>query len=208
MARLREEVKVGGLAVAGLTFGYGDSLLFSDFSLQSSASTIVLKGPSGSGKTTLLKILFGSIQSKSALVLPSTKGAALILQQDALFPWLSGRANIRLFTECSKSQIESHSLFHLVSDFVDRRAYAMSYGQRRAIELFRVLLLRPNILYMDEPFNYLDDRKAQAFIKYLSQGHGSKLLVVTTHRNDVALDEAADTFYFSGHTPYHELERK
>jgi branched-chain amino acid transport system ATP-binding protein len=194
--------------VSGLSFGYADSLLFDNFSLQSRSRILVFKGPSGSGKTTLLKLLFGWLKPNCPAVLPPHQGASLMLQDDALFPWLSGRANISQFIQLGADEIETHPLFPIVSEFIDRRAYAMSFGQRRSVELFRMILLKPDIMYLDEPFNYLDDYKANRFIDFLAHTEISKLLIVTTHRNDTALDAVADTFHFTGLLPYRGLERK
>jgi ABC-type multidrug transport system ATPase subunit len=127
--------------------------------------------------------------------------------EDALFPWLTGRQNIELLVSVPSTRIENHPLFPTVADFIERRAYQMSFGQRRAIELFRVLLARPKTIYLDEPFNYLDDYKANTFVEYLSNCDVADLLVVTTHRNDNTLDATSDVLYF-GHPPYRELDRK
>jgi ABC-type nitrate/sulfonate/bicarbonate transport system ATPase subunit len=194
--------------VSGLCFGYGSNLLYDKFNLRSPSGKLVLKGPSGCGKTTLLKILFGSLKANHSEVLPSREGAALILQEDALFPWLTGKGNIKLFARVSPSEIEDHPLFPVVSDFIGRRAYTMSFGQRRAVELFRVLLYKPEILYMDEPFNYLDDSKVEAFVDYISRHDVAKLLVITTHRHDTALDASANIFHFTRPPPYSELEMR
>ncbi len=193
--------------VSGLSFSYGETLIFDQFDLPSSAQKIVLKGPSGCGKTTLLKILFGSITANKDACLPSREGAALVLQNDALFPWMTGRENIHLLLPKLGLALEAHPLFPVVAGFIDRRAHAMSYGQRRAIELLRAILLAPKRLYLDEPFNYLDDLKAQAFVDYFTQNHVADLLVITTHRNDASLDREADTFSFKKAPPYQTLER-
>lgn len=194
--------------VSNLSFGYGETLLFDDFRLHSTFRRIVLKGPSGSGKTTLLKLMFGCLPASRAALLPSRNGAALILQDDALFPWLTGRSNIVRFLPEALLQIDQHPLFPIVNGFIDKPAYTMSFGQRRAIELFRVILLHPRCLYLDEPFNYLDDLKAEAFINYFLQDEVSPLVIVTTHRDDDALDASSDVFHFTGSPPYHELVRK
>jgi ABC-type multidrug transport system ATPase subunit len=196
------------LIVSDLSFGYADSLLFDNFSLHSPSRVLVFKGPSGSGKTTLLKLMFGWLKPSHPAVLPPHDRAALVLQDDALFPWLSGRANITRFIQIEPAQLESHPLFPVVSEFIDRRAYAMSFGQRRSIELLRMILLKPDILYLDEPFNYLDDYKAQRFIDFITRNEVSNLLIVTTHRNDTALDAVADVFHFTGIQPYRGLARK
>lgn len=193
-----------GFAVGNVSFSYGDRAIFRTFSLASSRNRVVLKGPSGCGKTTLLRILFGSLPVNSGAKLPTYENSVLVLQEDALFPWLTGRANVcRLIGSPS---IDDHPLFATVADFIDRRAFRMSYGQRRAIELFRAIIYKPSIIYLDEPFNYLDDVKAAAFIAALIEtSESSSQLVITTHRHDHSLDRESDVFTFVGEAPYSSL---
>jgi ABC-type nitrate/sulfonate/bicarbonate transport system ATPase subunit len=194
--------------IDGLSFAYGDRLIFSDFSLKSAYRIIVLKGPSGCGKTTLLKLLFGALRPSTARRLSRPSPAALVLQEDALFPWLSGRANITRFLNLDSGAIEDHPLFPVVADFLDRPAYQMSYGQRRSIELLRAILYKPNVLYLDEPFNYLDDSRIAAFIAALIDlSRSTSRIVMTTHRHDHSLDAVAQVFTFVGDPPYMTLER-
>jgi ABC-type molybdenum transport system ATPase subunit/photorepair protein PhrA len=105
--------------------------------------------------------------------------------------------------------LDTHSLFPVVSAFIERPAYQMSYGQRRSIELFRAMLLKPTALFLDEPFNYLDDAKAAAFINHIvSPEWHPVLLIITTHRHDTSLDAASEVFLFEGEPPFGNLSKQ
>jgi ABC-type molybdenum transport system ATPase subunit/photorepair protein PhrA len=96
----------------------------------------------------------------------------------------------------------------VVSDFIDLPAHKMSYGQRRSVELFRAILYHPDVLYLDEPFNFLDDAKATSFITSLiSLTETASQMVMTTHRHDHSLDGVSDVFSFRGDPPFTSLER-
>jgi ABC-type nitrate/sulfonate/bicarbonate transport system ATPase subunit len=211
MTQVVESPKAGpsaksGINVSHLSFRYDNRQIFSDFSLFSQQRRVVLKGPSGCGKTTLLKLFFGSLPANPEAVLPKFATSVMVLQEDALFPWLTGRSNISRFINPEANSLEHHPLYKDVSSFIDQPAYKMSYGQRRAIELFRALLYKPEVIYLDEPFNYLDDARAFAFISTLIEiTDSSSQLVMTTHRQDHSLDTVSDVFTFVGDPPYSSL---
>ena len=111
------------------------------------------------------------------------------------FPWLTGRSNITRFLRIDNRAIEEHPLFRSVGSFIDQPAYRMSFGQRRAIELFRAILYQPEMLYLDEPFNYLDDTKTHDLIgALLVATESSSRLLMTTHRHDDSLDRISEVF--------------
>lgn len=191
-----------------LSFSFPRYPLFLNFSLQANRKIIVLKGPSGCGKTTLLRLLFGSFEKNEDAVIPFFENPVMVLQEDALFPWLTGRENIERFIRISRSSVEGHALFPVVAPFIDRPCYQMSYGQRRAVELFRALLNPPEAVFLDEPFNYLDDSKTDAYIDHLLSPAWSRVLtIITTHRHDTSLDAASNVFHFEGLPPYSQLTR-
>jgi ABC-type nitrate/sulfonate/bicarbonate transport system ATPase subunit len=131
----------------------------------------------------------------------------LVLQEDALFPWLTGRDNIRQFLAVTSREIEQHELYPVVAEFIDRRVSEMSFGQRRSIELLRAVVYRPKALFLDEPFNYLDDAKATAYINFfISPRWNPSLLLITSHRHDSSLDAASDVFSFRSDPPYSTLQ--
>lgn len=196
------------LQIEDLCFAYGQRRIFEHFSFSTSARRVVLKGPSGCGKTTLLRILFGSLRPNPEARIPAFDSSVLVLQEDALFPWLTGRSNISRFLTIETGAIEAHRLFHTVANFIDQPAYKMSFGQRRAIELFRAILYRPQMLYLDEPFNYLDDARSQDVIAALLDAtRSTSRLLMTTHRHDDSLDSLSEVYIFQGESPYSKISR-
>jgi NitT/TauT family transport system ATP-binding protein len=160
-------ITLATITIEGLSYAYKGLEIFRDFSLQADSKTIILRGPSGCGKTTLLKLLSGNLIADKAKKMPPTDNSCLVLQEDSLFPWLTGTENICVMTRMKTNQFVNHPMYELIASFVDRKACQMSYGQRRLVELFRAIVFRPRYLYIDEPFNFLDEKRMGLVIPYL-----------------------------------------
>ena len=133
-------------------------------------------GPSGCGKSTLLKLCNGLVRPDSGRVLLS--GQALdyddlptlrrrmgyAVQGTGLFPHLSARDNISLLARVSgwnAADIERRlgellALSHLQTEQLDRYPHQLSGGQQQRVGLCRAMMLRPEILLLDEPFAAID----------------------------------------------------
>lgn len=197
------------ISVDGLFYSYKGLEVFYDFSLVAKNKTIVLRGPSGCGKTTLLKLLSGNLIPDKAKTIPSTKSSCLVLQEDSLFPWLTGTENISIMTRLKPEHFSQHPMYELIADFVRQKACRMSYGQRRLVELFRAIVFKPQFLYLDEPFNFLDEKRIGLVVPFL-QGEfmqGINLTMSNHHRDDLDMIKSADVFQFDGLFPVTSLER-
>lgn len=193
----------------GLSFGYGEKIILQNLSLASENRTTIFKGPSGCGKTTLLKLLAGDLKPSSCSTMPPTDSSCLIIQEDSLFPWLTGRQNIVKIARLEPAQIQAHPMYSLVSQFIDRKAYQMSYGQRRLVELFRAVLFAPRYLYMDEPFNFLDPHRIIAVVPFLRKEMlPDTTLTISTHHRDDDLDFEGCVYSFDGNLPVQNLTRE
>lgn len=150
--------KSGGMSIGlnQLSFSYGTTAIFDNLSMTAPARLTVLRGPSGCGKTTLLKLCMGILQPSSGSITPEHQKPVFISQEDALFPWLTGMQNIQNVAGVSREQIKTSPLYPRIQGFLDQRAHQMSFGQRRLIEVARALLVKPDLLCLDEPFNFID----------------------------------------------------
>jgi NitT/TauT family transport system ATP-binding protein len=131
---------------------------------------ICILGRSGCGKSTLLKILAGFLQPTSGSVLLNgqpvkTPGPdrCVVFQEDTLFPWLTVQENIAFGLKAqptSKNRLrEEVDLFLSLVGLTEFKNYLpkeISVGMKQRVALARVLVLKPNILLMDEPFASLD----------------------------------------------------
>ncbi|SFV26137.1 ABC transporter ATP-binding protein [Hyphomicrobium facile] len=131
---------------------------------------VCLIGPSGCGKSTLLGALAGHITPSGGTL--KVDGLAvrgphpdrgIVFQHHTLFPWKSALANVAFGpkmrgvpkAERKRQAIEILDLIGL-GDFADRYPKQLSGGMQQRVEIARVLVNKPRLLLMDEPFGALD----------------------------------------------------
>jgi ABC-type nitrate/sulfonate/bicarbonate transport system ATPase subunit len=165
-----------------------------------------LRGPSGCGKTTLLKLIAGVYKPQKGHILDRNDPVSLVIQEDALFPWLTGLENICVLLGHTTESVKSHAMFGLVEPFIAQHAFEMSFGQRRLIELFRIVLFAPRMICLDEPFNYLDPRSRRQVVGHLEHltRSGTIIALSTHHDDDLSILEPT-TMVFDGALPVGQI---
>ncbi len=199
-----------GLTAIEMHFSYGSREIFRSFSFSAGERFILLRGPSGCGKTTLLKLFAGVLLPARAERLTQPEGAVMIVQEDALAPWLTGYQNITRFTSLDRRQVERHDGFALTRDLLSRPVYELSFGQRRIIELFRAILLSPPLLCLDEPFSFLDPVSRDGFTSLLFDPkllEHTRLLVSSHYHEDFSGLDIAE-YVFDPSPPVTALTRE
>jgi NitT/TauT family transport system ATP-binding protein len=165
------------LTVQGLSksFRLGDSAIeaIRDVSFSVNRGEFVaLLGPSGSGKSTVLNIIATLIAASAGSVLidgaPITPGKATpnvgyVFQRDTLFPWRTVSGNIGYGLELAKAATRERNerVTGAISQaglkgFENAYPSALSGGMRQRVSLMRTLIVKPQVLLMDEPFGALD----------------------------------------------------
>lgn len=131
---------------------------------------VCVLGPSGCGKSTLLGALAGHItQSKGVLEVDGAPvegphpDRGIVFQHHTLFPWKSVIDNVAFGPKMrgirrAERRHMAEEILELVglSDFSDRYPKQLSGGMQQRVEIARVLVNRPRLLLMDEPFSALD----------------------------------------------------
>ena len=172
---------------------------------------IALVGPSGCGKSTLLNMLAGferpdrgTVTVGGKLVVgPSPKGI-LITQHGSVFPWMSARRNLAFvldgMPEAERIGRAAHYLELVgLKEFGLSFPYQLSGGMLQRLELARALVVRPDVLFMDEPFGALDAltrlRMRQELLRIRREEPQTTVLV--THDVDEAIALADRIFVLS-----------
>ena len=129
---------------------------------------VAIVGPSGCGKSTLMNIIagfirpdHGSVQVDGVERLKPNSQGILISQYGSVFPWLTVRENL-MFGLNGQSAPEKEALADHYAAIVGLKGFEKSYphelsgGMLKRAELARALVVKPEILFMDEPFSALD----------------------------------------------------
>jgi len=172
---------------------------------------VALVGPSGCGKSTLLDLLAGFQRPDSGLITflgqpverPSPRGI-LITQKGAVFPWISAWRNLTLVLDGMVEEERTSRARHYLElvglqDFGSAFPYQLSGGMLQRLELARALVVKPQVLYMDEPFGSLDAlarlRMRQELLRIRREEPQTTVLV--THDVDEAIALADRIFVLS-----------
>lgn len=171
---------------------------------------LAILGPSGCGKTTLLngiatilKPLNGSITWKESKLDAKKVSIGLIPQNYGLFPWKTVKENC-LFAQTihqknmdkRKQRKEAEELLNElgIGEYMEVYPNSLSGGQAQRVALARALLMKPEILLMDEPFSALDAAaayKAEKICFSLWQKYHATTIIIT-HRLEEAMFLAAE----------------
>lgn len=165
---------------------YGDKQLIANFTYNFARKDRVgIVGPNGVGKTTLIRLIMGDVlPDKGTVAVGETVRFGYFSQNSLDFP--PGKKVIEVITEyaeyinnsgkkISASQLLTRFLFPPArqQDFVEK----LSGGERRRLQLCRVLATQPNFLVLDEPTNDLDLPTLRVLEEYLQDFDGCLLVV-------------------------------
>ncbi len=148
------------------------------FSMELPSLRTVLFGPSGSGKSTLLKLITGfytpdrgKICLGNIVLYDTERGINLpvhlrkigyLPQEYTLFPHLNIRDNILYGPKAHKIPCTGKELVDMASQLgiaenLEARPSELSGGQQQRVALARIMLIKPQILLLDEPLSALDN---------------------------------------------------
>jgi ABC-type Fe3+/spermidine/putrescine transport system ATPase subunit len=169
-------------------------------------SFATLLGPSGCGKTTTLRMIAGFYDPDQGDILLSgrrindlpahRRGTAMVFQDYALFPHMTVRDNVGyglslggVSKEERRRRVDETLQFVGLGALADRWPNQLSGGQQQRVAVGRALVLRPEILLLDEPLSNLDAKlrvQLRWELRALQQQLGMTFVYVT-HDQDEAL---------------------
>ena len=179
---------------------YGDNVVIPDLSLDiKEGEFFTLLGPSGCGKTTLLRMIagFNSIEGGDFYfgdrrindLDPSKRNIGMVFQNYAIFPNMTveknvefGLKNRNVSKEDRAVEVKKFLKLMQIEDFAERMPEKLSGGQQQRVALARALVIKPDVLLMDEPLSNLDAKlriEMRTAIKQLQNSIGITTVYVT-----------------------------
>ena len=158
-----------------------------------------LLGPSGCGKTTALRMIAGfqepdtgdiRINGESMHgVPPNRRPTNMVFQNYAIFPHLDVGDNVAFGlrrTGIARSAVDQQVAEALemveLDEFQSRRTHELSGGQRQRVALARALVMKPQVLLLDEPLSALDKKLRETMqleLRRLQRSIGITFVMVT-----------------------------
>ena len=160
---------------------------------------VSLLGPSGCGKTTTLQMIAGFVEPTGGAirlegrdllaVKPARRGLGIVFQSYALFPHMTVMENVAFGLEMqgvagadrTRRVGETLDLVGL-GQFASRFPRQLSGGQQQRVALARALVIRPQILLLDEPLSNLDAKlreEMQIELRQIQRSVGTTTILVT-----------------------------
>ncbi len=200
------------IKLENITHAYDEKIVIRGLTMDFEArKPTCLLGSSGSGKTTILRLIAGletpkegriSIsgktvtQNNSIVVPPHQRHLGFIFQDLALWPHFTVYRNIAFGLAERKEKNVKDTVFDMLDffglkEYADKYPHQLSGGQQQLVAISRALVLKPEILLMDEPLANLDvklKRKTLEHIKNLNRHFDLTVIYVThDHREAFAI---------------------
>ncbi len=165
------------LSMEGLTKSFGEKRAVDDVNLEVMGGEVVgLLGPNGAGKTTAFYLITGLLRPTNGRVylngedvttypmyMRARKGIGYLPQEPSVFRKLTVEQNILAILETldmpekeRRNRLEDLLGELGISSIAKRKAYALSGGEQRRVEITRALVLQPLFILLDEPFSGID----------------------------------------------------
>ena len=192
------------LEAKGLTKQYKNKNVVNGISICVLPGEIVgLLGPNGAGKTTSFNMIVGLVkpdegdiifENNSIAKLPMHERARLgigyLTQEPSVFRKLTVEENILAILEtCTKDKVEQKARLKSLLEELDltsiakSKAYTLSGGEKRRLEITRALVTSPRMLLLDEPFSGIDPIAVYEVQKILIQLKERRIGILITDHN-------------------------
>lgn len=191
------------IEVRDLIVRFGDRTVLDRLSFEvTDGELLCVFGPSGSGKSTLLRVLGGLLDPTAGLVRVagddpgrSWHRSAFVFQSPRLVPWRTVRGNIQLGQELRVGRADGERVKAVMSlvglgDLGGQYPAQLSGGERQRVALARALVTDPRIMFIDEPFNALDQESRERLRDELRRIWERERLTIVFVTHDVAEAEA------------------
>jgi len=192
------------ISTSGLVKTFGSRNVVNGVDLKFTAGEVVgLLGPNGAGKTTTFYMIVGLVPATKGTVTldgqnithqrmhqRARHGIGYLPQEASVFRKLTVEENILAITEvigvprAERAAIVKHHLEELsLTHVAKQKAFTLSGGERRRLEIARALVTKPKFLLMDEPFAAIDPISVAEVQKIILQLKARGIGVVVSDHN-------------------------
>ena len=192
------------LEAKGLAKAYKKRRVVNGVTFSVSPGEIVgLLGPNGAGKTTSFNMIVGLVkpdegevvfEGKSIGNLPmhqrARRGIGYLTQEPSVFRKLTVEQNILAILEtCTSDKLEQKARLKSLLEELDMtalarsKAYTLSGGEKRRLEITRALVTSPRMLLLDEPFSGIDPIAVYEVQKILRKLRERRMGILITDHN-------------------------
>ncbi|WP_054252401.1 ABC transporter ATP-binding protein [Neofamilia massiliensis] len=185
------------------SFGANDVLKGAEEVFQA-GQIYALLGRNGSGKTTLFDIIAQKKKADDGQVLLEIDGEQRPLVQEDLFymvanpllpNFLTGREFLQFFIDVNKERVKENRSLDELFDWIDFDKFERDYliqtyslGTRNKLQMLMFLLIKPNVILMDEPLTSLDVVVQLQIKKLLKAMENDHIILFSTHILQLATD--------------------
>ncbi|MDR1435439.1 MAG: LPS export ABC transporter ATP-binding protein [Puniceicoccales bacterium] len=195
---------VHALSANALSKNYGERNVVDRIDLTISSGEIVgILGPNGAGKTTTFYMLIGLIEPNSGKIILNGEditrlsmhrrarlGMSYLPQETSVFKKLSVYDNLKIIAEnlpISPKALHGTICSTLeeldIQNLAKQKAYTLSGGERRRLEIARTLLMNPQFLLLDEPFSGVDPISVTDIQNIIAQLKSKGIGILITDHN-------------------------
>lgn len=177
--------------VKGISFAYpGEEQIITDFSYEfREKQAYVICGENGCGKTTITKLLAGLLQPDEGIVERTEESIiSYVPDYNGLYKNLSLRDNVvfrlgiysKEFSEVNETYNEWIKKFKL-ENYTKTLVRDMSLGTQKKVGLLCAMLVKPDIIVLDEPTGGLDIASQKELIVMLNEIRQNTMIITVTH---------------------------
>lgn len=190
--------KFESLILKGISLSYGDKEILSDINLSiKKGDNILLTGGNGSGKSSLVNIMSGIIQEYSGAVylnnnnfkelnFAEINSCIKVINAEPEIFYGTVRDNITLYNP--EIIIKDNKLIDILKEnkiflntFIGGTLDNISSGEKKIIQLLRAFYCEADLLLIDEPLNFIDERYKNMIIEEINNLVNDKACVIISH---------------------------
>ena len=187
------------LLINNLSFSRNKTKIFENLNLSlNNKGMIQIKGKNGSGKTTFLKVILNILEPESGEIIWKGKNikknifdfynqTTFIMDINTSTRELSVEDNINFWRGLSASKLNNEEILELlkklnIGKYYKTKVMYLSSGERKKLELLRLILEQKKLWILDEPFNHLDDLSIEILNQtFLDHVNNNGIILFASH---------------------------